>query len=63
MAEVQVLQRLCSEGIFPYMNRPPPSGTAVRQGADGYMQNMHVCFYMRRWVGILLCVCVLCCSE
>lgn len=47
MVEIEILQRLKNDGVFPYMDRPAP-----RQQKPGVqpMQNMHVCFFMRRWV-------------
>lgn len=59
MTEMQVLDRLATDGIFPYLNRSDPSawygsarqhGQAGNGGDDGDMvlENMHACFYMRR---------------
>ena len=45
MSEIQILQRLCMDGLFPYLNRPLSS--AATKGKIN-MQNIHVCFYMRR---------------
>jgi hypothetical protein len=53
MTEVQVLQRLKVDGVFPWIDRAPAphaaaSGSGGREGARDEMQNSHVCFYMRR---------------
>ena len=52
MAKIQILQRLCVDGLFPYLNRPLSSAA---HGRNINMQNIHVCFYMRRWDGRLVC--------
>lgn len=59
MVEVQVLQRLKADGVFPYVDVPSSSsrgslrfrhGAPSSGGSDTEMalQNIHVCFYMRR---------------
>ncbi len=45
MAEIQVLQRLGADGVFPYLNREAPATAAAR---GNFIQNIHLCFYMRR---------------
>lgn len=55
MVEIQILQRLKRDGIFPYLDRSPdapsvPPRLARRPtGRMGFVQNMHLCFYMRRY--------------
>lgn len=55
MVEIQVLQRLKRDGIFPFMDRLPDSQVLGPRPRDGFMQNIHLCFYMRRLVRSLSC--------
>ena len=48
MTEIQILQRLKNDGVFPYLDRNTSSSTA-KNGKMG-MQNIHLCFFMRRQV-------------
>lgn len=64
MTEVQILQRLHADGVFPYVDRarerhrdrggffslqlPTASGSSGSTASGIDMQNAHVCFYMRR---------------
>jgi hypothetical protein len=48
MTEIQILQRLKNDGVFPYLDRNT-SAAATKNGKRG-MQNIHLCFFMRRWV-------------
>lgn len=41
MLEIQILQRLRGDGVFPWLDNN-------KEIVDKKIQNMHVCFYMRR---------------
>ena len=49
MTEVQILHRLRNDGMFQWLDN---NKGMVSKG----IQNLHVCFYMRRW-GLLMCAC------
>ena len=53
MTEVQILQRLRSDGIFPwidcYDDRRGAATAGALPAAATRMQNIHVCFFMRRY--------------
>jgi hypothetical protein len=51
MTEVQILQRLRNDGVFRWID----SSDELRVGGVHKPENLHVCFYMRRW-GVCVCV-------
>ena len=62
MAEIYILQRLCSDGVFPWLQLVEQDYYHLLQQEQretnkkpvARFQQMHACFYMRRYVDSLV---------
>lgn len=50
MTEIQVLQRLKNDGVFPWLDRNPRDSRFASNGGGMRMENLHLCFFMRRYL-------------
>jgi hypothetical protein len=50
MVEIQILQRLKGDGEFPWLDNDnkPSSSTSSKNSKVTPLQNIHLCFFMRR---------------